>query len=155
MRTLTISFAVVALYLALLADAASGQDDAAAMEGVWKPTSARRGIQNIGDHILAQENWTIRDGSYYVLDRRDRSARVQIKLDPSATPKEIDVIVTEGIDAGKHDRGIYELQGDKLTVCWGLGSTRPKRLEWKADDRSLYLVVYERVVVKTASVLSQ
>ncbi len=47
-------------------------------------------------------------------------------LDVSTTPPHIDIEFVEGPEAGNWSYGIYELQGDQLTLCLGLtGAARP------------------------------
>jgi uncharacterized protein (TIGR03067 family) len=55
------------------------------------------------------------------------------EIDPTATPKTIDVVFTEGLEAGKTVIGIYVLDGDTYTLCsTGANRPRPKQLESKA-----------------------
>ena len=42
--------------------------------------------------------------------------RGSIKVDPKTKPLSIDLIITEGNDAGKTQPGVYELNGDTLSV---------------------------------------
>ncbi len=64
---------------------------------------------------------------------------------PSATPKEISIVGTEGELAGKEAQGIYSLEGDTLTICHTMpGEPRPPRFESAAGSKA-YLVVWQRV----------
>ena len=58
------------------------------------------------------------------------SERGTIKLDPKTKPMSIDLIITEGADAGKAQPGVYELTADTLTI--GLttpgNTTRPSAI---------------------------
>ena len=48
------------------------------------------------------------------------------KLDPSKSPKAIDVTLTEGVNKGAVMLGIYEFNGDTLRVCFdATGKKRP------------------------------
>jgi uncharacterized protein (TIGR03067 family) len=50
-----------------------------------------------------------------------------VELDEAAKPKRIDVIFTEGPEAGNRNRGIYELRGDTLRLCLNrMGKARPR-----------------------------
>ena len=66
------------------------------------------------------------------------------KLDPSKSPKIIDVTVAEGLNKGAVMLGIYEVSGDRLKVCFDEeGKKRPT--EFKSVSGSQTLVVHKRV----------
>ncbi|HMP02517.1 MAG TPA: TIGR03067 domain-containing protein [Gemmatales bacterium] len=67
------------------------------------------------------------------------------KLDPSKSPKTIDVTMTEGPSKGMVMLGIYELDGDTLKVCFdATGKKRPT--EFKSEPGSTTFVnVHKRV----------
>ncbi len=63
-----------------------------------------------------------------------------IKLDPTKTPKEYDSTYTDG----RHLKGIYELDGDNLRLCFAAsGRDRPTAFKAKQGDQ-IYLLVYKR-----------
>jgi uncharacterized protein (TIGR03067 family) len=52
------------------------------------------------------------------------------KLDPSKSPKAIDVTITEGVNKGAVMLGIYEINGDTLKVCFdAAGKKRPTQFK--------------------------
>jgi uncharacterized protein (TIGR03067 family) len=53
--------------------------------------------------------------------------RGTVKLDPSTKPMSIDLVITEGDDAGKTQLGIIEVTGDTMTLFLGNpgSKTRP------------------------------
>jgi len=67
------------------------------------------------------------------------------KIDPSKSPKTIDVTMTEGPDKGKVLLGIYEIDGDTLKVCFDPeGKKRPT--EFKSAAGSMNFVnIHKRV----------
>ena len=54
--------------------------------------------------------------------------RGSIKLDPATKPASIDLVITEGNDAGKVQLGLMELNGDTLSLAFAApgATTRPK-----------------------------
>ena len=61
--------------------------------------------------------------------------RAQVTLDASKTPKTIDYGYTEGVNAGKTQPGIYELDGNSLKICVAAtGQARPADFSTSAGD---------------------
>jgi uncharacterized protein (TIGR03067 family) len=60
--------------------------------------------------IVSGNEMTARDGI-------DLLSAYVFKLDPSATPRLIDLDVTSGPDKDKKVLGLYKLEGETLTVC--------------------------------------
>jgi uncharacterized protein (TIGR03067 family) len=70
--------------------------------------------------------------------------RLTFKVDPSARPKRIDLTFLDGDYKGKTALGIYELDRDKLKVCYAPPKVaRPTEFSGKIDN-DWVLVVYER-----------
>ena len=64
--------------------------------------------------------------------------------DTTKKPKEIEMIGTEGAMRGKSALGIYELQDDRLTICYTLpGKPRPTDFESRPGSGA-YLVTWKR-----------
>jgi uncharacterized protein (TIGR03067 family) len=66
------------------------------------------------------------------------------KLDPSRSPKTIDVAVIGGLNKGAVMLGIYEISGDTLKVCFDAGG-KNRPAEFKTASDSQTLVVHKRV----------
>jgi uncharacterized protein (TIGR03067 family) len=60
----------------------------------------------------------------------------KFKLDPSKTPKAIDLSYTEGPAAGHTLKGIYKLDGDTLTICRALAEEDKRPTEFAAPAGS-------------------
>jgi uncharacterized protein (TIGR03067 family) len=63
----------------------------------------------------------------YVVVQKDRTLRRgALRIDPSATPKQIDTLPADGPNAGTASKGIYKLADDLLRICFApAGQTRP------------------------------
>jgi uncharacterized protein (TIGR03067 family) len=67
------------------------------------------------------------------------------KLDPSKSPKTIDVTVAEGRNKGAVMLGIYEISGDTLKVCFDPeGKKRPTKFK-SASGSQFFVSVHKRV----------
>ena len=67
------------------------------------------------------------------------------KIDPSKSPKTVDVTVTEGLSKGAVMLGIYEIDGDTLKVCFDPeGKKRPTEFK-TAPGSQEFFNVHKRV----------
>jgi uncharacterized protein (TIGR03067 family) len=102
-----------------------GNDDGLA--GLWTCVSATRDGKPVPEETVQQLRLTMtREGGY----KTERGKQVLFdstyKIDPGRKPKHIDLIGTEGENAGKAAQGIYMLEGDTLTICYTMpGKVRP------------------------------
>ena len=85
------------------------------------------------------------EGDKYAVKKGDEVVEAATqKLDPSKSPKTLDVTVAEGSNKGEVMLGIYEISGDTLKVCFDPeGKKRPT--EFKSASGSQTLVVHKRV----------
>jgi uncharacterized protein (TIGR03067 family) len=76
------------------------------------------------------------EGDHVVWKRNGKSfAGTTVELDPSRTPRTLDVIPDGGPMRGERVLGIYRLDGDELTVCMAApGRDRPKTFEAKSGS---------------------
>jgi uncharacterized protein (TIGR03067 family) len=85
------------------------------------------------------------EGDRFTVTKGDKVIQAATqKLDPSRSPKALDVTVAEGLNKGAVILGIYEISGDTLKVCFDPeGKKRPT--EFKSASGSQTLVVHKRV----------
>jgi uncharacterized protein (TIGR03067 family) len=70
--------------------------------------------------------------------------RGTVKLNPKASPKELDITGTAGPNKGKTILAIYERDGDTLRACYDLsGKGRPTEFKTRKGTQ-LFLVTYKR-----------
>jgi uncharacterized protein (TIGR03067 family) len=90
------------------------------LDGVWKLTrkehkgNLRPGVDRGKDGLFIEDGkifWTV-DG------REAGRQKGDLTIDPTTSPMSIEVEITRGSDIGKKMLGIYEVKGDKLTICW-------------------------------------
>ena len=78
------------------------------------------------------------------MDAGETRDRGSVKLDPAATPKAMDITGTDGPNKGKTLLAIYELDGDRLKICYDLsGKNRPTAFQ-TTNGSLLFLVTYQR-----------
>jgi uncharacterized protein (TIGR03067 family) len=85
-------------------------------------------------------------GDKYTVKKGDEVIQVGTqKLDPSKSPKIIDVTVTEGLKKGAVMLGIYEIDGDTLKVCFDEeGKKRPTEFKSPVGSET-FVNVHKRV----------
>lgn len=125
------------------ANGSAPPDDSKLLEGTWLPVEAILNGQKFPDEVLKTMKLIIKGGQYTVQVGL-QTDQGTLKLDPTKTPKIMDIVGTEGPNKGKTILTIYELNGDSLKICYALeGGQRPPIFESKPDT-NLFLVTYKR-----------
>jgi uncharacterized protein (TIGR03067 family) len=112
--------------------------------GVWTFASVEAGGKKAPADQLKGLTVTFA-GHKYTVKKRDEVLQVGTqKLDPSKSPKAIDVAVTEGLNKGAVMLGIYEIDGDTLRVCFDEeGKKRPTEFKSPAGSQT-FVNVHKR-----------
>lgn len=122
--------------------AADDADDQKLLQGTWKPKEAVLGDNKI-DVMLLEKASLVIEGEKYTVHVADKEEKGSLSIDAKKTPKTMDIFPTSGDNNGKTLLAIYELAGDKLTVCYSLTPTvRPE--DFEPDSNTLLVVKYER-----------
>src|SRR5712671_694551 len=111
---LAVLFAAVATTLA-----AEKSADAKNIQGTWLPVKGELAGQPMADEVLKTITLQLNGGKYEVT--AENVDKGTYTLDSAAKPKIIDITGAEGPNAGKKIPAIYELNGDTLRICYGLG----------------------------------
>lgn len=144
-RTSQVCGLAAALYAAALV-AAEPADELKKLQGTWQPVSAAVGDNALPPETLAHIQLEIADGRYTatVGESVDKGA---IRIDPRQSPKAIDLVCDTASDDRKTVLAIYELDGDRLTICYSLeAGVRPTELKTGGSTQRV-LVAYQRKVV--------
>jgi uncharacterized protein (TIGR03067 family) len=123
--------------------AADEPEDLKLLAGAWQPKEASLGDNKI-DPMLLETAKVVYEGDKYTITIGEKGEKGSFTLDPKKSPKTMDIFPTEGDNNGKTLLAIYELAGDKLTICYSLTPTvRPE--DFEANSNTLLVVKYERV----------
>jgi uncharacterized protein (TIGR03067 family) len=115
------------------------------LEGTWVPVAAEVSGQSLAVDELRVSRFVLQQGGYQIIDKADCVVdRGDYRIDESVFPQEMDIVGVVGPYAGRTMLAIYELEGDRLKVCYDLESdTRPEDME--AEDEELLLsITYAR-----------
>jgi uncharacterized protein (TIGR03067 family) len=107
-------------------DKADIEKETKKFQGTWNFESSESGGNQIPADQLKGFILTF-EGDKHTLKMGDQVVQVGTqKIDPSKSPKTIDVTMTEGPNKGMVMLGIYEIDGDTLKVCFDpQGKKRP------------------------------
>ena len=96
-----------------------------ALEGDWRFASLEIDGVTAPGAALTQSRLLI-DGDRFRTETPEAVYEGVFTIDPEATPPQITIEFVEGPEAGNRSEGLYELNGDQLTLCLGLtGASRP------------------------------
>jgi uncharacterized protein (TIGR03067 family) len=123
--------------------AADEPDDLKLLTGTWKPKEANLGDNKIDPMVLEMAT-VVYAGDKYTVKIGEKEEQGSFTLDPKKTPKTMDIFPTSGDNNGKTLLAVYELAGDKLTICYSLTPTvRPD--DFSPDSNTLLVVKFERI----------
>ena len=114
-------------------------------QGTWTFESSETGGKKLPIDELKGLILTF-EGHKHTVKKGDEVIQVGTqKLDPSKSPKTIDVTMTEGPSKGTVMLGIYEIDGDVLKVCFDAqGKKRPTEFK-SAPGSENFVNVHKRV----------
>jgi uncharacterized protein (TIGR03067 family) len=126
-------------------DKADLSREARKFQGTWTIESSVTGGEEIPPGEL-KGVVVIFEGDKHTVKKGDEILQVGTqKLDPSKSPKTIDVTMTEGPHKGAVMLGIYEIDGDTLRVCFDPeGKKRPTEFK-SAPGSENFVNVHKRI----------
>jgi uncharacterized protein (TIGR03067 family) len=114
------------------------------LTGTWIGASATVDGRALPDATVNQLRLTLTADRYKTEKGNEVLFDSTYTVNPSRSPKEINMIGTEGNLTGKSAEGIYSLEGDTLEVCYTMpGKPRPSAFSSPAGS-GIYLVVWKR-----------
>lgn len=108
-------------------------------EGTWVVTAMEVGGNKAADEFFDKMTFTFKGKNYEQKDGDKLVEAGKQDLDPSKTPKQMDITVTAGDTKGKKQLAIYEIDGEKLKICAADHDdpVRPAKFETKEGSRSM------------------
>jgi uncharacterized protein (TIGR03067 family) len=136
------------LVVGLLLGSAMGQDGGAKKEqerfqGTWRLVKFDLAEgRSLPEEVLAKSRFTFQGDRLNVTEDGKVVDEATIKLDPTMTPKTIDVTAGRGPNKGKVSLGIYAFEGDTLEICSAApGQKRPTEFKTDRASRTAILVL--------------
>jgi uncharacterized protein (TIGR03067 family) len=132
--------ALLALTVGLLAAGLGAKDDPVKkdirkFQGTWKVVSVEMDGKKQTDEKLKSATMTVEGNKYTVEAGGKTVEQGTFKIDPTKSPKTIDVTATQGKGKGNTYHGIYEIKGDTVRDCFARdGKDRPTDFKTKAGS---------------------
>jgi uncharacterized protein (TIGR03067 family) len=135
----------VLLATAIVAMAGSA-DDLKAMQGRWSATIAETdGKPPSKEDASLKLILIVQGDKYQVVHDKNVISGGTLKLDATKNPRTVDATLTEGPFKGLVQKGIYEINGDKMTAVFAKpGKDRPTKFKTKEGSEQS-IVQYERI----------
>ena len=125
-------------------DQADVEKERKKFQGTWTFESVEAGGKAVPADAFKGITVTFEGDKYTVKKGDEVIQSATQKLDPSRSPKALDVTVVEGPHKGAVLLGIYEFSGDTLKVCFDPeGKKRPTQFQSASGAQTL--VVHKRV----------
>jgi uncharacterized protein (TIGR03067 family) len=126
-----------------------GKKELEKLQGTWKTVASESEGQKIEAAAGVTMPTVTIDGDQYLVNYPQNQAKgrklsgTTIKIDPSKKPKTIDFTNADGSDDGKPSKGIYQLDGDTLRICYNpdKDGERPTEFATKSGSRVRYIVL--------------
>ena len=129
--------AAIALTTGFLTQGAKGTTGAAALQGTWVISSLNGQSAPEGSPEL---KLTFAGDKYHQTLGTEVNERGTFKVDASKQPMTIDLIITEGQDAGKTQLGVFEVTGDTLRASLDTPGAAQRPADFTSKDGVLSFV---------------
>lgn len=121
----------------------AGVDTSAAFDGMWELTTFERDGQ--AAPLQSRTLWIQTGGRFTIRRGDDVLAAGTSRLDPTVTPKAVDVTYTAGPDKGRTFKGIYEVNGETVRFCRAGSPEGPRPVAFRSRPGSgEFVAVYRR-----------
>jgi uncharacterized protein (TIGR03067 family) len=110
------------------------QSELKRFEATWRFVSIEIEGRMVSDEAFKADSLVLK-GKKYTMTVQGKTTSGAFKIDPTVTPKTIDITITDGPDKDRTAKGIYELRGDTQKICMAApGKARPTEFVSKPDS---------------------
>ncbi len=113
------------------------------IDGTWLPFKAELAGDPAPDLALVKLRLVIRAGTYAVHFGGEITDEGSVSLDRAGDQTTLTLVSVRGANAGRTIPSIYQLTGDRLRICYGLGGKPPAAFVSTRGSEH-YLVTYKR-----------
>lgn len=135
------SFVLFAIVAGCQSDAPTEQEEdkktgaSADLVGIWQLVETPKDGDSLPEDRERNIWWEFTGSKIKMIDEDDE-AFAEYKVDDSKSPATIDVTFTRGFVRGETYLGIFDIQGDRLRLCFGFsGAPRPTDFKAQESDR--------------------
>jgi uncharacterized protein (TIGR03067 family) len=145
MRWCALVLVAVALVTAVASPDEKGKKDMDQLQGTWACVSAQSDGKPIPEDVVKQLRLVLARDQYTTSKGDQVLFAGTFTLNADRTPKELDIVAGEGESKGQVAKGIYDLDGDTLKLCYPLaaGKDRPKEFA-STPGSGLQVAVWKR-----------
>lgn len=134
-------FAGLLIAVAVVPVAAADKDDKDKIQGAWHVVSGEDDGKNLARKDVKGTEVVITADKITVMENGKKRV-MTYKLDPDKKPRHIDLTTVEGSDEGKMAPGIYDLDANRLRICFAEpGGERPKDFDPKKGSKEMRFVM--------------
>jgi uncharacterized protein (TIGR03067 family) len=113
------------------------------LQGKWRAVEFQTGGNPVPKEVLEKTRLEVKDDELTWHSGGTDVRKSRIRLDPSKSPREIDITILDGPDKDSTFPGIYALEKGQLRLCYSHTNDRPK--DFKTERGELReLVILER-----------
>src|SRR5262249_36119546 len=110
--------------------------------GRWRVEKAEKGGKDVTEQMKAMK-LQVREGGQFTTQLGNEKEDGSFAVDPSKTPKQIDIKLAGGPNKGKTLKGIYKLDRDTLIVCYQHDAKGERPTEFESKE-NITLITYKR-----------
>ncbi len=119
-------------------------DELKLFEATWRFVSIDAEGGTVPEELLKEDRLILKEKQFTSVVQGNTTHGVY-KIDPTATPKTIDITFTDGPGKDNSQKGIYKLEGDTQTICFAAPG-KPRPTDFTSKPKSGRIVqVLERV----------